>query len=327
MYICVVNYINMQEDFIRELGYLGFATRLKRLGDSFMQEGRRLYQKLDIDIEPNWYLIFKMLSKHKELGVTEIADKLQLAHPSVISITNKMEKAGYLISAKCDSDSRRRVLKLTKKAKNKMPEYEKIWEAGTIGLEKALEGFDALAHLKELEERFEKIHFRERTLNELQGQQSKEEVQIIDYDPKYSIDFAEINFQWLEAFFYIEDYDRMVLTEAKTHILDKGGHILFAIYQGKAVGTVALILREGGDYELSKMGVLEGYRGLKIGQKLMDAAIAYCRKKGMKRVWLDSNRKLTPAITLYRKNGFEEIEVDPNTPYERCNIRMEKWLD
>lgn len=153
------------------------------------------------------------------------------------------------------------------------------------------------------------------------------EVNIINYSPEFAEDFAKINFQWLEAYFYIEDYDREVLTQPEKYILSPGGHILFAEFEGKIIGTVALIVREDNSYELSKMGVLEGYRGYKVGQKLMDAAIEYCRKVGKDRVWLDSNRKLAPALELYKKNNFKEIPVDPNTPYERCNIRMELWLD
>ena len=157
----------MENDFIKELGFLGFATRLKRLGDFFMQEGRRLYQGLDIDIEPNWYLIFKILDKHKKLSITEIANRLQLSHPSIITITLKMERAGYIQSVKSSTDNRKRVLSLSQKAIDKMPEYEKIWQAGTKGMEEALAGLDALAFMDLFEERFKAKHFEERTLEQL----------------------------------------------------------------------------------------------------------------------------------------------------------------
>ena len=151
-------------------------------------------------------------------------------------------------------------------------------------------------------------------------------VEIIDYRPEYASDFTAINFQWLEAYFYIEDYDREVLTQPEKYILAPGGHILFAKLEDKIIGTVALIVREHNSFELSKMGVLEGFRGLKVGQLLMDAALEYSKRIGKEKVWLDSNRKLEPAIQLYKKYNFIEIPVDPSTPYERCNIRMEKIL-
>jgi len=320
----------MKGDFIKELGYLGFATRLKRLSDSLMQDGRRMYESIQEEIEPNWYLIFKILKQHKKLSVTEISQRLQLSHPSVISITNKMDKAGYIISVKSDVDNRKRVLSLSNKAIDKLPDYEKIWDAGTKAVEDALVGINGLEYLDQLENRFSDKNFKQRTLEELRKKpldNLSKSVHIIDYNKKFAKNFAEINFQWLETYFYIEDYDHEVLTNPEQYILDPGGHILFARYKNKIIGTVALIVREEGNYELSKMGVLEKYRGLNVGKLLMEAAIQYSKEKQIDKLWLDSNRKLNPALNLYKKYGFKEIPVDPNTPYERCNIRMELILN
>ena len=101
---------------------------------------------------------------------------------------------------------------------------------------------------------------------------------------------------------------------------------MFALIGEKVVGTVALIKRVEGVFELSKMAVTEDYKGMRIGQKLMYACISHAGSKGVKRLFLDSNTKLTPAITLYHKVGFKEIAVPADTPYERCNIRMELYL-
>ncbi len=87
------------------------------------------------------------------------------------------------------------------------------------------------------------------------------------------------------------------------------------------VGTVALI-NESECYELSKMAVSPKYQGLKIGQKLMDYCIEFSKKQGWKKIMLYSNRKLVPAINLYRKTGFEEVELEKDTYYERSDIKM-----
>ncbi len=152
---------------------------------------------------------------------------------------------------------------------------------------------------------------------------NNQEVTIISFNEKYSDDFARLNFEWLERYFYIEDYDREILTNPKKYILDKGGYILFALIGDKAVGTVALIKRGEGIFELSKMGVTEDYQGKRIGKRLMNACIEYVKQIGCKQLFLDSSRKLAPAITMYTKFGFKEIPVPEDTPYERCDIRME----
>jgi N-acetylglutamate synthase-like GNAT family acetyltransferase len=151
-------------------------------------------------------------------------------------------------------------------------------------------------------------------------------VKIIPFNEKYTTDFTQLNFEWLEKYFYIEDYDRKVLTNPKKYILDKGGYIFFALVNETVVGTVALIKREKSVFELSKMAVTSNYKGLHIGQKLMYKCIGFAGNNNIKRLFLDSNTILTPAITLYKKVGFKEIPVPKNTPYERCNIRMELYI-
>jgi GNAT superfamily N-acetyltransferase len=151
-------------------------------------------------------------------------------------------------------------------------------------------------------------------------------VDIISYSEQYITDFAELNFEWLEKYFYIEDYDKEVLTNPEKYILNEGGQILYALIDGKAVGTVALIKRDEGVFELSKMAVTEDFKGLRIGQKLMYACIDYAGQHGVKRLFLDSNRTLIPALKLYDKVGFKEIPTPADTPYERADIRMELYL-
>ena len=151
-------------------------------------------------------------------------------------------------------------------------------------------------------------------------------VEIATYEDRFANDFASLNIEWLEKYFYIEEYDRGVLSNPRKYILEQDGQVLFALVDGKVVGTVSLIKRGVGVFELSKMAVTENYQGLRIGQKLMYACIDYAGQHGVKRLFLDSNTKLTPAISLYRKVGFKEITAPTDTPYERCNIRMELYI-
>lgn len=168
-YIRVVNYIiKVQYDFINELGYLALATRLKRMSDAMIHSGRQMYKELGIDIEPNWFLIFKLLKKYERLSVTEIATKLHFSHPSVITMLNKMEANGYLNSANDEVDSRKRYYTLSKKAFQKLPDLEAVWEAGTKGVADLFPaGSDFMAQIEALEIKLSEADFRQRTLNEL----------------------------------------------------------------------------------------------------------------------------------------------------------------
>ena len=153
----------------------------------------------------------------------------------------------------------------------------------------------------------------------------KEKIQIIQFETKYAKDFYNLNIEWLEKYFYVEPYDEKVLSNPKKYILDNKGYIFLAKLNTKIVGVVALI-NEKECYELSKMAVSPNYQGLKIGQQLMDYCIKFSKKKGWKEIMLYSNRKLQPAISLYKKVGFKEVALEQDVHYERADIKMKLQL-
>ncbi|NNC70376.1 MAG: GNAT family N-acetyltransferase [Flavobacteriaceae bacterium] len=130
-----------------------------------------------------------------------------------------------------------------------------------------------------------------------------------------------MNLAWLKKYFYVEDHDHEVLNNSRTYILDNGGYIFFALYQGDVAGTVALMNEEEG-YELSKMAVEPKYQGKKIGQKLMEHCIEFAKEHGWNELLLYSNTKLENAIYIYRKFGFKEVSLQEDSPYDRSNIKM-----
>ena len=92
-------------------------------------------------------------------------------------------------------------------------------------------------------------------------------------------------------------------------------------YNNEIVGVVSLINQKT-FFELSKMAVAPKYQGLKIGEKLMDFCIQFAKNQQWKSVTLYSNRKLIPAIELYKKTGFKEVELEKKSHYERSDIKM-----
>lgn len=149
----------------------------------------------------------------------------------------------------------------------------------------------------------------------------KDPITIVPYQDKYSRAFHDLNIEWLETYFYVENHDKEVLENAKSYIIDNGGFIFFALYNGQIAGTVALINEPEG-YELSKMAVSPKYQGLKIGQHLMQHCIDFAKKNGWNKLLLYSNTKLENAIYIYRKYGFKETQIEEGSPYERSDIKM-----
>lgn len=148
-------------------------------------------------------------------------------------------------------------------------------------------------------------------------------IDIIPFQKAYSNDFYSLNKEWLQTYFYVEPFDEEVLSKPKKYLIEPGGHIFFVKMKDTIIGTVALMpTTKTAVYELTKMAVAPKYRGLKIGQHLMQHCLEFSRKHAFKELILYSNRKLENAIYIYRKFGFIEVPVEENSPYKRSDIKM-----
>jgi len=314
----------MEGDFLSELGLNAIVTRMKRVSDAMLHDGKRMYKELGMDIEPNWFAVFKLLRKYDRMTVTEIANAIGLSHPSVISIVNKMMDAGYLEESRSKDDTRKRILSLTQKAEEKMPQFEQVWDAGTAGVKKMMQDTDVLGTLDVLERRIADKGFRERTLEQLEKIKS---VEVVEYDDRYSKDFARLNYEWISKYYVVEEHDHDQLDHPRQYIIERGGQIFFALTEGRVAGTVALIRVNYDVFELAKMAVSPEFQGYKIGERLMQACVEYGKRAGANYIFLELNTKQFAAINLYRKFGFVETPLDPNSQFARANIRMELAVD
>lgn len=59
------------------------------------------------------------------------------------------------------------------------------------------------------------------------------------------------------------------------------------------------------DTEISTFYVQPRHHGKGIGKRLLKAAVARCREKGIKAVWLATNSENAPGIAFYLSQGFE----------------------
>jgi ribosomal protein S18 acetylase RimI-like enzyme len=150
-------------------------------------------------------------------------------------------------------------------------------------------------------------------------------VVIIPFSSDLKEPIKTLNVEWLSKYFKIEPKDELVLSNPQEEIIDKGGMIFYAKYKDTIVGTVSLIKMNNTEFELSKMAVTDGFQGFGIGRKMMEHCIKVAEKNHIKKIIIYSNRRLIPAISLYKKFGFEEIPLEEGI-YERADIKMEKLI-
>ena len=146
------------------------------------------------------------------------------------------------------------------------------------------------------------------------------------FQPGDEAAFRDINLAWIERYFAVEAKDRDVLGNPHKYILDPGGAILLAVEDEAPVGVVALMVMGEGSVELAKMGVRPQAQGKGAGRMLVAAAVETARAMGMKRVYIETNSVLAPALKLYRDAGFQPLKDRQPSPYARADVQLELWL-
>jgi GNAT superfamily N-acetyltransferase len=148
---------------------------------------------------------------------------------------------------------------------------------------------------------------------------------VIDFEPRFADAFRTLNEAWITRFFAMEPKDAQIIGDPQGQVIDKGGHVFFAMEDGEPVGCVALIPMADGGFELAKMAVSEACQGRGHAKALMAVCVDRARALGAPRLYLESNEILSPARALYRAFGFRDLEPERRlaSPYSRANVWME----
>lgn len=175
--------------------------------------------------------------------------------------------------------------------------------------------------------------------------------------------FRRLNEWWLMTYGWgIEPKDAKIFEQAKDLIVKPGGRIFFleehevgqadedahgereakeshdkpSARSGQPMGCCALLPLPDYTYkgevystmELIKLGVDPSRHGCGYGRQLMNHAIEQARAMGVRRLYLESNKVLTPALRLYESSGFVHLEPEriPKSDYARADVYMEMYL-
>ena len=151
-------------------------------------------------------------------------------------------------------------------------------------------------------------------------------MEIVDYRPDLAGAFRTLNEAWITELFRLEPKDVEVLADPAGKIIAAGGHVVFALEAGEAVGCCALMAMPDGGFEVAKMAVAEAHKGRGLGRELMAACVERAKSAGAPRLYLETNSALGPALGLYRSFGFQQIEPAAPSPYARADVAMELRL-
>lgn len=102
------------------------------------------------------------------------------------------------------------------------------------------------------------------------------------------------------------------------------GCLVIARVEGNVAACIALRRFDAQTGEIKRLYVRPTYRGRGLAKQLTVRMLEEATRIGYERVVLDTLRSMTPAVSLYRSMGFQEIEAYYPNPFDA--VYFEKQL-
>lgn len=312
-------------DALAELGFLFLGSRMKRLAERMQADATKIFEAGGHGrLLPAFNVILATLDLQGEATIGELGDLIGVSQPAITRTVGAMVESGLVSNEAEEADQRIKIVRLTEEGRRMIAHLKATaWRQIT----NAARDLSADAGSADILERLSAYEAKlvEKPLAARAGEQTA--LSLVRYRDDLAGAFYELNADWIRSMFAMEKADEDVLSDPRTHIIDKGGDILFVRdSEGEIVGVGALQpVGKGGDYEFTKMAVSARKRGQKAGEFLLVALIARARELGVKKLHLLTNTKCEAAIHLYEKMGFyhsDEVMKKFGAKYERANVAM-----
>ncbi len=314
----------MTRDVLKARGALFLGSRLKRLAERMQGEVLNVAVGAGLAIQPSQYSLLATLDRFGPLTIGELTQAMELSQPAVTRMAAKLAEMELVSIDRRHRDQRQKTVALTETGLADLERSKRhVWPQVEAAVKEVLAGLEGsfLDQIDAIERRL-----AEKPLDARARAHAEPGLAIREFSDALAPAFREINGQWIEAMYQMEQADRDVLDNPREQLIDGGGDILFVEAEGLGlVGACALRKTGEGEYELTKMGVLESARGRKAGAFLLRAMIARAERLGATRLYLLTNRKSAAAIHLYEKLGFQhdaDIMREFGSRYARCDVAM-----
>ncbi|MDR6197638.1 bifunctional helix-turn-helix transcriptional regulator/GNAT family N-acetyltransferase [Siphonobacter sp. SORGH_AS_0500] len=313
-------------NFFQRTGPMALGSRLRQMSERMTQEAARIYGMYDLEMEPRWFPVLYSLGQNDGQSVAQLAEDIGHSQASVSQIIKEMAKQDYITITKGTTDARKTIVTLSDKSRQQLPALDTQMKDVAMAVETMLaqtqhnlwKALDELDYYLDQQGLFDRV-------NQQRKQRESQQVVIVPYSEEYHDAFRSLNVEWITAYFKMEVADYQALDHPNEKILDRGGFIYIALYEGEPLGCCALIKMDDYTYELAKMAVSPKAQGKHMGYLLGKSILQKAKELGAEKVYLESNTLLKPAIRLYHKLGFQQVQ-GYQSPYERCNIQMEVKL-
>ena len=116
-------------NFYQQLGFLVFGSRLKRLGDTFLNDVNQIYKSHNIQFDASWFPVFYILSQKEEVSIKEIANDLNVSHSAISQLVTNLQQKGLIRSVVSKKDARHKTITFTTKGQKLLEKIIPVWNA------------------------------------------------------------------------------------------------------------------------------------------------------------------------------------------------------
>jgi DNA-binding MarR family transcriptional regulator len=315
----------MPPDILADVGYLGLASRLKRLADRLQAEAVSVFDARAYPIQTTHFPLIAALEAHGPLSVSAAVEATGVSQPAITRIHNALQEMGLTATRPVEGDNRRKEICLTPSGEALVAEMRaSFWPAVRQAAEQLClyPEHDLLAEIRLVESRLADQPLSAR----IEQVANPAGLEIVEFTDALAPHFDRISREWVEEMFRLEAEDIAMIENPRARVIDKGGTILFVRDPELGIiGTCALMPMADGGVELTKMGVLKSARGRRAGDFLMRQILKRARQMQVQDLFLLTNSKCAAAIRLYEKYGFrhdDDIMRRYGDRYERCDVTM-----
>lgn len=248
-----------------------------------------------------------------------LAEALHVNAGYISRILKRLETAGWLERKASDGDARVQLLSLTEAGKEKLAALERSSEGQIVAL---------IAPLAETQ-RAELVRSMAAVRTLLAG---GKEIRPEDVTLRTETKPGDIGYlTYMHGCIYQEEYGYNASFEAYVaqsfFEYMQGGEpeksrIWCAEHDGRTVGCIGIVGR--GERAQLRWFLLDPlYRGIGLGKRLLDAALAFARETGFRKIYLETTDDLKDAVRMYEKAGFRKCAEKPNHSWREDLTELE----
>jgi len=201
-------------------GKMVLGSRLKQLSEMLADQAARVYELYEVDLDPKWFPVFYMLKSGSCLPITVIAEAIGHSHASVSKIAKEMTAAGILKSEKLAGDARVNQVCITDTGRSLLPRFERQTGDMDAVVDELLgqcqhdiwEAISEVEYLLEEKNLFARV--RSKFLD-----RDRENIELIEYRAEHAMSFRDLNYEWINKHFEVEESDSAMLEDPEKQIL------------------------------------------------------------------------------------------------------------